>query len=220
MDTVAGKSVESFPRFAWECPRAALRPSAGTGRRGASKTAFPRRAWERVSPPGYALGQSLPPDFLATVATWTLSIGVQPLFQVGDGIDERDHDAGVDAWRGGRVVEVATEVKGSITACESRLSLQGRVHTWPVVGLMTMMFLFSYFGGKLLGTEKGISPITVGGGPPRDWTCRFPRLTARKWPRCGQLADGRAITRRERVIARSRGLSSAESFNVALVVSL
>ena len=39
---------------------AALRPSAGTGRRGASKTAFPRGAWERVSPPCFAPGQRSP----------------------------------------------------------------------------------------------------------------------------------------------------------------
>ncbi len=47
---------------------AGLRPLRGTGRRGASQTAFPRRAWERVSPPCSALRQSMPRDFLATVS--------------------------------------------------------------------------------------------------------------------------------------------------------
>src|SRR5262245_2716864 len=46
--------------------QAALRTWAGTGRRGASKTAFPRRAWERVRPPSSALRPGIPPVFLAT----------------------------------------------------------------------------------------------------------------------------------------------------------
>src|SRR5206468_12227297 len=49
---------------------AALRPSAGPRRRGASRPAFPRRARERDAPPGSARGHLSPPDFLATVSVF------------------------------------------------------------------------------------------------------------------------------------------------------